>query len=214
MRACVLHTPGSPLVLEQRPVPEPGPEDVLVRVEACGVCRTDLHELDGELRCPQLPRIPGHEVVGTVVARGERAQQWEVGERVGIPWLGGTCGRCRFCLGGRENLCAQAVFTGCTRDGGYADYVTADARFCFRLAQTLRPAEAAPLLCAGLIGYRSLRLAGDAARLGLYGYGASAHLVAQVARYQGRRVFAFTRPGDAAGQAFARGLGAEWAGDS
>jgi alcohol dehydrogenase, propanol-preferring len=214
MLACVLHAPGRPLMLEERPIPAPGPEELLVRVDACGVCRTDLHVVDGELPQPRLPLVPGHEVVGTVAARGARVQGLPLGTRVGIPWLGGACGQCRFCLRGQENLCAHARYTGYQRDGGYAQYTVADARFCFPLPAGGDARELAPLLCAGLIGYRSLRLAGDAERLGLYGFGAAAHLVAQVARLQGRRVFAFTRPGDGAGQRFARELGAEWAGAS
>jgi propanol-preferring alcohol dehydrogenase len=187
---------------------------VLVRVRACAVCRTDLHVVDGELPHPKLPLVPGHEIVGTVAALGEGATGFAVGDRVGVPWLGATCGRCRYCLTGRENLCPEARFTGYQRDGGYAEYAVADARFCFPLPAAYTDTQAAPLLCAGLIGYRALTLAGDAARLGLYGFGAAAHLVAQVARHQGRRVFAFTRVGDAAGQRFASELGAAWAGAS
>jgi alcohol dehydrogenase, propanol-preferring len=214
MRAMVLEAPGRPLELRELARPEPGANDVLLRVHACGVCRTDLHILDGELSPPYLPVVPGHQVVGTVVARGERARGLEIGARVGVPWLGWTDGTCRYCLSGRENLCDAARFTGFDRDGGYAEALVADERFCFPIPEPYPDLEAAPLLCAGLIGYRSLRFAGDAERLGLYGFGASAHIVAQVARHQERRVFAFTRAGDEAAQGFARELGAEWAGDA
>ena len=214
MRAMVLEKAGEPLRLEERAVPEPAADQVLVRVKACGVCRTDLHVVDGELPDPKLPLVPGHEVVGTVAARGRDVARFEEGERVGIPWLGWTCGTCRFCAAGRENLCERAKFTGYTLDGGYADYALVDARYAFPIHGRYSDAEAAPLLCAGLIGYRSLKLAGEAERLGLYGFGAAAHIVAQVARYQGRRVFAFVRPGDAEAKAFALELGAVWAGDS
>jgi alcohol dehydrogenase, propanol-preferring len=214
MRAMVLRHPGEGLVPEDRTRPEPGPGQVLVKVAACGVCRTDLHVVDGELPDPALPVVPGHEIVGHVVRTGEGAGEFSEGARVGIPWLGWSCGTCRFCRAGRENLCEAARFTGYQLDGGYADYAVADARYCFPIHGGYSDAEAAPLLCAGLIGYRALRMAGDATRLGIYGFGAAAHIVAQVARFEGRRVFAFTRPGDTAAQAFARGLGAEWAGDS
>ena len=214
MRAMVLDRAGAPLRLEQRPVPEPGPDQVLVRVHACGVCRTDLHVVDGDLTEPKLPLVPGHEVVGTVAARGTNVERFAEGQRIGIPWLGWTCGACRFCRGGKENLCEAAKFTGYTLDGGYGDYAVVDQRYGFPIHGDYSDAEAAPLLCAGLIGYRSLRLAGEAERLGLYGFGAAAHIVAQVARHQGRRVFAFTRPGDDAAKAFARDMGAVWAGDS
>ena len=214
MRAMVLEKAGAPLRLEARAVPEPAADQVLVRVRACGVCRTDLHVVDGELPDPKLPLVPGHEVVGTVAARGRDVTRFDEGARVGIPWLGWTCGTCRFCVGGRENLCERAEFTGYTLDGGYADYALVDARYAFAIHGDYSDAEAAPLLCAGLIGYRSLKLAGAAERLGLYGFGAAAHIVAQVARYQGRRVFAFVRPGDAEAKAFALELGAVWAGDS
>jgi propanol-preferring alcohol dehydrogenase len=207
----VLESPGSPLREADLPAPEPGAGQVLVQVDACGVCRTDLHVVDGELADPKLPLVPGHQVVGRVVAGGGR---FAAGERVGIPWLGWTCGECRYCLSGRENLCDRARFTGYQLDGGYAELVAADERFCFRVPEEYDDLQAAPLLCAGLIGYRALRLAGDAERLGLYGFGASAHIVAQVARHEGRRVFAFTRAGDEEAQAFARGLGAEWAGEA
>jgi len=187
---------------------------VLVRVHACGVCRTDLHILDGELAEPKLPLVPGHQVVGSVVAAGPGAERFAVGDRVGVPWLGWTCGTCRACRAGRENLCARARFTGYHRDGGFAEYAAVDERFCIPLPDGFTAVEAAPLLCAGLIGYRALRMAGDAERLGLYGFGAAAHIVAQVARHQGRRVFALTRRDDVPAQRFARSLGAEWAGDA
>ena len=187
---------------------------MLVRVEACAVCRTDLHVVDGDLKDPKLPLVPGHEIVGRVAARGVGAERHPLDSRVGIPWLGWTCGTCRFCRRGQENLCERAGFTGYTLDGGYAGYALADERYCFPITGDYSAAEAAPLLCAGLIGYRSLRLAGDAPRLGLYGFGAAAHIVAQVAQHRGQRVFAFTRPGDSQAQAFARDLGAVWAGDS
>ena len=204
MRAMVLEAPGEPLVERELPKPEAGPGQLLVRVRACGVCRTDLHVVDGELTDPKLPLVLGHQIVA------ETAD----GRRVGIPWLGWACGECRYCLSDRENLCDSARFTGYTLDGGYAERVVADERFCLELPDAYDDAHAAPLLCAGLIGFRALRLAGEAERLGLYGFGSSAHIVAQVARWQGRRVFAFTRPGDEAAQAFARELGAEWAGAS
>lgn len=195
-------------------VPAPGPGEVLVRVAACGVCRTDLHVVDGDLDGPKPHVIPGHEVVGTVEALGAGVSTLAPGERVGVPWLGWTCGTCGYCLQGRENLCEKARFTGYTLDGGYAEYMLADARFCFRLPARYSDAEAAPLLCAGLIGYRALRAAGDARRLGIYGFGAAAHILSQVARHEGREILAFTRKGDAAAQAFARSLGAVWAGSS
>jgi alcohol dehydrogenase, propanol-preferring len=201
----VLERPGLPLRSAELPKPEAGPGELLVRVAACAVCRTDLHIADAELPHPKLPLVLGHQIVGTVV--GEK-------RRIGIPWLAWTDGECRFCRSGRENLCDRARFTGYDLDGGYAEYTIVDERFCFSLPEGYSRLEAAPLLCAGLIGYRSLRLAGDAERLGLYGFGASAHIVAQVARHEGRRVFVFTRPGDDEGQAFARELGADWAGGS
>jgi alcohol dehydrogenase, propanol-preferring len=207
----VLDRPGAALREVDLPAPEAGQGQVLVAVDACGVCRTDLHVVDGELRDPKLPLVPGHQVVGRVLEPGLRLA---AGDRVGIPWLGWTCGECRYCLSGRENLCDRARFTGYQLDGGYAELVTADERFCFPVPEEYDDLQAAPLLCAGLIGYRSLRLAGESERLGLYGFGASAHIVAQVARHEGRRVFAFTRPGDAETQAFALSLGAEWAGDA
>jgi propanol-preferring alcohol dehydrogenase len=207
----VLDSPGTPLREAELPAPERGAGQVLVAVAACGVCRTDLHVVDGELPEPKLPLVPGHQVVGRVVEPGVR---FAVGDRVGIPWLGWTCGECRYCLSGRENLCDRARFTGYQLDGGYAELVAADERYCFPVPEGFDDLQAAPLLCAGLIGYRSLRLAGDADRIGLYGFGASAHIVTQVARHEGRRVFAFTRADDDASQSFARELGAEWAGDA
>jgi alcohol dehydrogenase, propanol-preferring len=211
MRAMVLDAPGGPLRPAEAPRPEPGNGEVLLEVSACGVCRTDLHVIDGELTEPKLPLIPGHQIVARVAQEGER---FSSRDRVGVPWLGWTCGRCRYCRSGRENLCDRARFTGYQRDGGYAEYAVADERFCFPIPEGYPDVQAAPLLCAGLIGYRSLRLAGDAGRLGLYGFGAAAHIVCQVARHQGRRVFAFTRADDEAAQSFARELGAEWAGDA
>jgi propanol-preferring alcohol dehydrogenase len=214
MHAMILEAPRTPLRLADRPAPRPGPEQVLIRVHACGVCRTDLHVVDGELPDPKLPLVPGHEIVGTVAAMGERVDRFAVGDRVGVPWLGFTCGVCPYCRSGRENLCDRPLFTGYQTDGGYAEQTVADQRYVFPLPASYGDAEAAPLLCAGLIGYRSLRMAGDARRLGLYGFGAAAHLIAQVARHQGRQVFAFTRPGDQGAQQFARALGAAWAGGS
>jgi len=211
MRAMVFDAPGKPLRLADLPVPDPGPGEVLLEIDACAVCRTDLHIVDGELADPKLPLVPGHQIVGRVAGGGQR---FAAGERVGIPWLGWTDGDCRYCRSGRENLCDHARFTGYQLDGGYAEYAVADERFCFPLPESYSDVHAAPLLCAGLIGYRSLRQAGDGERLGFYGFGASAHIVAQVARHQGRRVFAFTRAGDEEGQRFARSLGAEWAGGS
>ncbi|MBX3703513.1 MAG: zinc-dependent alcohol dehydrogenase family protein [Steroidobacteraceae bacterium] len=208
-----LHAPGQPLVADERPVPQPGPGELLLKVSACGVCRTDLHVVDGELPGVRCPLVPGHEIVGRVVAIGAGARS-AVGARVGVPWLAATCGRCRWCRAGRENLCDGAVFTGYTRDGGYAEYAVANAGFCFAIPERYDDAEAAPLLCAGLIGYRAWRAAGDAVTLGLYGFGASAHLLAQLATAQGCRVFAFTRPGDTDARQFAISLGAAWAGDS
>jgi alcohol dehydrogenase, propanol-preferring len=214
VRAMVLDSPGEPLRAARAPEPEPGPQEVLIRVRACAVCRTDLHVVDGELPDPKLPLIPGHQIVGTVEEVGERVERFAPGDRVGIPWLGYTDGTCRYCRTGRENLCDDARFTGYQMDGGYAEYTVADHRFCFPLPEDYPDLQAAPLLCAGLIGYRSLRMVGDAERLGLYGFGASAHIIIQVAVHQGRRVFAFTRGGDEEGQGFARRLGAEWAGGS
>jgi propanol-preferring alcohol dehydrogenase len=214
MRAMLFHQPGQPLLLQEVPRPIAGRGQVLVKVSACAVCRTDLHVIDGELAEPKLPLIPGHEIVGRVAALGEGVEEFTVGQRVGIPWLGWTCGECDFCRAGRENLCDRARFTGYTIDGGYAEFTVADARFCFALADSYADAACAPLLCAGLIGYRSLRMAGDARRLGIYGFGAAAHIIAQVARYEGREIFAFTRSGDHTAQEFARSLGAKWAGDT
>ena len=214
MRAMVLVAHRSPLQLMDLPDPVPGPGQVRLEVDACAVCRTDLHVIDGDLTDPKLPLVPGHEIVGRIAAVGPETAGWTVGERVGVPWLGWTCGVCAFCLAGQENLCDQARFTGYHLDGGYAQVAVADARFCFRLPDELPDANAAPLLCAGLIGYRALRMAGDAERLGLFGFGAAAHIIAQVARYQGRKLYAFTRPRDDAAQDFARQLGAEWAGGS
>ncbi len=214
MNAQLLEGVRRPLRAAEIPRPEPGPGQVLLAVRACGVCRTDLHVLDGELSDPKLPLVLGHEIVGTVAALGPGSERFTPGQRLGVPWLGWTCGVCRYCHAGRENLCDRARFTGYQLDGGYAEYTVADERFCFVLPQGYGDLDAAPLLCAGLIGYRSLVAAGDAARLGLYGFGAAAHLVAQVARSQGRRIFAFTRAGDEAAQQLARALGAEWAGAS
>jgi propanol-preferring alcohol dehydrogenase len=214
MRAMVLQAPRSPLRATDLPVPAPGPGQVLIRVRACGVCRTDLHVADGELPDSKLPLVPGHEIVGTVAGRGDGATRFAVGERVGVPWLGFTCGVCRYCRSGRENLCDNARFTGYQIDGGYAEHTVADERFCFPIPGGYSDTEAAPLLCAGLIGYRSLVMAGEARSLGIYGFGAAAHIVAQVARHQGRRIYAFTRPGDEAAQRFALDLGAVWAGGS
>jgi alcohol dehydrogenase, propanol-preferring len=215
MRAMVLRAFRTELVAEDRPDPRPDAGEVCVRVSACGICRTDLHVVDGELPATRLPIVPGHEIVGTVDAVGPGVTALSIGERVGIPWLGHTCGHCPYCLGGHENLCDFPQFTGCTRDGGFATYVVADAAYCFSLdGVTLDDVAAAPLLCAGLIGWRSLRMTGDAPALGLYGFGAAAHILIQIARWQGRRVFAFTRPGDVAAQDFARSLGAVWAGSS
>jgi propanol-preferring alcohol dehydrogenase len=209
-----LAAPRTALKLVDLPTPRPGRGQLLIRIRACGVCRTDLHVVDGDLTQGKMPIIPGHEIVGSVVEKGAGVERFSIGERVGVPWLGDTCGACRYCASGRENLCDAARFTGYHLDGGYAEYTVADQRYCFAIPKEYGDAAAAPLLCAGLIGYRSLVKAGDAKRLGIYGFGAAAHIVAQVARYQGRRIFAFTRPGDADGQRFARELGAEWTGDS
>jgi len=214
MRAMVLESVGQPLRASEVPEPEPGPEEVLLHVHVCAVCRTDLHVVDGELPDPKLPLIPGHQIIGTVEKLGDLVDRFAVGDRVGVPWLGHTDGTCRYCLTGRENLCDDARFTGYQIDGGYAEYVAADHRFCFPIPEGYPDLHAAPLLCAGLIGYRALRMAGDAERLGLYGFGASAHMIAQVSAHQGRKVFAFTSPGNEAGQRFALGLGAAWAGGS
>ena len=212
MRAMVLDEPRTPLVMRERPDPVPGVGEILIAVSACGVCRTDLHVVDGELTHPRLPLVPGHEIVGRVASLGAGVSGFALGERVGVPWLGGTCGVCSFCRSGRENLCDNPVFTGYTRDGGFASHTVADARFCFPLPEAGDDAELAPWLCAGLIGWRSYRMAGEGEALGLYGFGAAAHILAQVAKSQGRRVYAFTRKGDTAAQEFARALGAVWAG--
>jgi alcohol dehydrogenase, propanol-preferring len=214
MRAMVLEAQRSPLLASEVADPRPGPGQVLVRVHTCGVCRTDLHVVDGDLADPKLPLIPGHQIVAEVIEVGEGTERFDAGARVGVPWLGWTCGECRYCRSGRENLCERARFTGYQLDGGYAELAVADERYCFPIPEGYPDLQAAPLLCAGLIGYRSLRLCGDAERLALYGFGASAHIICQVAAHQGRRVFAVTRPGDAGGQAFARELGADWAGSS
>ena len=214
MHAMVYEGEPGRLQARELPLPRPGPRQLRLRVRACGVCRTDLHLVDGELPDPRLPVIPGHEIVGIVETRGRLATRFAIGERVGVPWLGMTCGRCEWCTSGRENLCPEARFTGYQIDGGYAEFATADEAYVFALPGNYTDLQAAPLLCAGLIGYRSLKAAGEARRLGIYGFGAAAHLVAQLARHQGREVYAFTRPGDAAAQAFALRLGARWAGDS
>ncbi|MYZ48201.1 zinc-dependent alcohol dehydrogenase family protein [Propylenella binzhouense] len=214
MKAMVLERPGTPLVLRELPVPRPGPGEVLVKVLACGVCRTDLHVVDGELPDPKLPLVPGHEIVGRVAATGPGVERFKLGDRVGVPWLGRTCGECRFCRAGEENLCDRPSFTGYTLDGGYAEFAVADARFAFPLPAGYSDVEAAPLLCAGLIGHRAHRMAGEAGRIGIYGFGAAAHIMAQVARHLGQEVHAFTSPGDNAAQDFARSLGAVWAGGS
>jgi len=213
MRAMVLKAIGTPLILEERPIPEPGPGEVLLRVSACAVCRTDLHIVDGELPDILVPIVPGHEIVGRVVSCGPGVDL-PVGTRLGVPWLGYTCGCCSYCQTNQENLCDHAQFTGYQRDGGYADYVVADARYCFALPDSLDDIQAAPLLCAGLIGYRTLSMAGDAKRIGIYGFGAAAHLITQVALWQGREVYAFTRESDTAAQQFAKSLGVHWAGSS
>jgi propanol-preferring alcohol dehydrogenase len=210
----VLERPRTPLVLKEVSVPAPGPGQVLLKVHACGICRTDLHVVDGELSEPKLPIVPGHQIVGLVVGVGDGVESPRLRDRVGVPWLGWTCGECRFCRSGRENLCDRALFTGYQIDGGYADYAIADSRFCLPIPEGYPDLEAAPLLCAGLIGYRCLRAAGDAPRLGIYGFGSAGHILIQVARHRGQRVYAFTRPGDEAGQAFAKELGADWVGPS
>jgi propanol-preferring alcohol dehydrogenase len=214
MRAQVLTAAGRPLIAAEMPAPRPGPQQLLIAVHACAVCRTDLHVVDGELSDPKLPLVPGHEIIGTIVEKGESADRFGVGDRVGVPWLGWTCGVCEYCRSERENLCDRARFTGYQIDGGYAELTVADERYCFAIDERYSDVEAAPLMCAGLIGYRTLRMAGDAPLVGIYGFGAAAHIVAQVVRHQGRRLFAFTRPGDVAAQDFARSLGAEWAGGS
>lgn len=214
MRAMILYQAGQPLQLAEVSIPEPQAEQVLLKVNACGVCRTDLHIVDGELDQPQLPLILGHQIVGTVVKTGTQAQNYTLGTRVGVPWLGHTCHCCRYCLTGRENLCDRALFTGYDLNGGYAEYAVADANFCFPLADNFSNLQVAPLLCAGLIGYRSYRMTGEAERIGFYGFGAAAHILIQVAKHQGQQVYAFTRPGDTTAQQFAHHLGAVWAGSS
>jgi alcohol dehydrogenase, propanol-preferring len=215
MHAMVLQTPGSPLVYRELPVPMPKPDQVLIKVHACGVCRTDLHVVDGELPDPKLPVIPGHEIVGSVIMTGESVESFRGGDRIGIPWLGYTCGSCLYCRTGKENLCDHPEFTGYTLHGGYAEFAVADQRYCFALPENYSDTAVAPLLCAGLIGYRSYRAAGEGIeRLGIYGFGGAAHIIAQVAAHQGKKVFAFTRPGDLNAQKFALRLGATWAGDS
>jgi len=214
MRAQVLTAARRLLAAAELAAPRPGPQQLLIEVRACAVCRTDLHVVDGELPDPKLPLVPGHEIIGTVVEKGESVDRFRVGDRVGVPWLGWTCGVCEYCRSARENLCDRARFTGYQIDGGYAELTVADQRYCFAIDLRYGDIEAAPLMCAGLIGYRTLRMAGDAQLIGIYGFGAAAHIVAQVIRHQGRRLFAFTRPGDLAAQQFARSLGAEWAGGS
>ncbi|MBV8522346.1 MAG: zinc-dependent alcohol dehydrogenase family protein, partial [Acetobacteraceae bacterium] len=214
MRAMLLRQSRQPLEMAELARPDPAPHQVLIQVCACAVCRTDLHVVDGELPNPKLPLVIGHEIVGRVTEIGRDVDRFKPGDRVGVPWLGWTCGVCEYCRSGRENLCPQARFTGYEIDGGYAQYTVADARYCFPIPEAYDDEHAAPLLCAGLIGYRTLRMAGDARRLGIYGFGAAAHIVAQVARHQGRQIFAFTRPGDAAAQEFAASLGAAWVGGS
>jgi alcohol dehydrogenase, propanol-preferring len=214
VRALVVEALGQPLRLVERPLPTPGPGEVLIRVLACGVCRTDLHVIDGDLPQSRLPVVPGHEVVGEVAALGQGVTRVSIGDRVGVPWLGRSCGTCGPCLAGRENLCRTPEFTGCTRDGGFADACVADAAFCLPLPGDRDPAQVAPLLCAGLIGFRAWRMTGPASRIGLYGFGAAAHILCQVAMLSGQRVYAFTKPQDRRGQAFARSLGVEWAGGS
>jgi alcohol dehydrogenase, propanol-preferring len=214
MRAMLFEKAGEPLRSKEVPRPEAGAGQVLIRVRACAVCRTDLHIVDGELSQPKLPLIPGHEIIGSVAEKGEGVERFNVGDRVGVPWLGWTCGYCAFCLSGRENLCDRARFTGYTLDGGYADYTVADQRFCFPIPDFYSDTEAAPLMCAGLIGYRSLLKAGEGRRLGIYGLGAAAHIIAQVAKYQNREIYAFSRPGDEEAKKFALGFAAVWAGSS
>jgi propanol-preferring alcohol dehydrogenase len=214
MLAMVLEKPGEPLKPLDVPIPEPGAEQIRVKIHACGVCRTDLHIVDGELPHPNLPIIPGHEIVGIIDKLGDDVERFKIGDRVGIPWLGWTDGTCRYCRSGRENLCDNAKFTGYDINGGYAEYTVADQRYCFPIPEGYPDAQAAPLLCAGLIGYRSYRMTGDAERIGFYGFGAAAHIIAQVAVYQGKKVYAFTRSGDTEGQEFAKRLGAVWAGGS
>ncbi|RME31337.1 MAG: zinc-binding alcohol dehydrogenase family protein [Candidatus Zixiibacteriota bacterium] len=214
MKAMILKVRGRPLELTEIHVPSPAPRQVLLKVHTCGVCRTDLHVIDGDLKEPKLPLVPGHQIVGTVVKLGDGVSSFRLGQRVGVPWLGGSCGACRYCRTGRENLCDKAVYTGYQIDGGFAEYTVADERFCFPIPEGYEDLQAAPLLCAGLIGYRALRMAGEAERIGFYGFGAAAHIIAQVCRYQKREIYAFTRPGDTAAQTFARQLGAVWSGGS
>ena len=214
MRAIILERAGQPLQEVWLPMPKPQPEQVLLKVHVCGVCRTDLHIVDGELAKPKLPLVLGHQIVGTVVETGSQANKFPLGTRVGVPWLGHTCNCCRYCLAGQENLCDRALFTGYDLNGGYAEYTVADESFCFPIPENLTDLQAAPLLCAGLIGYRSYRMTEDAERIGFYGFGAAAHILIQVAKYQGKQVYAFTRSGDTQGQEFARSLGAVWAGGS
>ncbi|MDZ7772365.1 MAG: zinc-dependent alcohol dehydrogenase family protein [Balneolaceae bacterium] len=214
MKAMVLHAPGEPLRLQELPRPTPGEDELLLRVQACGVCRTDLHILDGELKEPSLPLVPGHQIVGVVEEAGAGVEGFREGDRVGVPWLGGTCGSCEYCRAGKENLCDDARFTGYDRNGGFAEYTVADHRFCFPVPESYDANQAAPLLCAGLIGYRALRMAGEGKRIGLYGYGSSAHILTQVILHQGREAYAFTRPGDKQGQLFALERGVTWAGGS
>lgn len=214
MRAMLLDKPGQPLRLADVPIPTPGPQQLLIRVSVCGICRTDLHVVDGELTQPKLPLIPGHQIVGYVEALGPEATGFRIGDRVGVPWLQGSCGHCQYCLRGQENLCDLAIYTGYQTDGGFAEYCVASADFAYHLPEGYSDLEVAPLLCAGLIGYRALRLAGSGEHVGFYGFGASAHILAQVARYQHRKIYAFTRPGDKAPQVLAQSLGAVWVGDS
>jgi propanol-preferring alcohol dehydrogenase len=215
MRAMLFEGIGEPLKLVELPIPQPGPGQVLIKIHACGICHTDLHIIDGELGEPKLPLVLGHQIVGTVVQGGKGAKRYQPGERVGVPWLGGTDGTCRYCERGQENLCDHPVYTGYNINGGFAEYTTADERFCFSIPPSYTDTEAAPLLCAGLIGYRTYRMAGeDVKTLGIYGFGAAAHIIAQVAKYDGKRVYAFTRPGDIAAQQFALRQGADWAGNS
>ena len=214
MKAMRLHEQGKPLILEECPVPEPGPQDVLIKISACAVCRTDVHVCDGDLKQPKLSLIPGHEIVGIVTACGDKVNNVNVGDRVGVPWLGYTCGECEYCQSGRENLCDNARFTGYNIDGGYAEYAVAHQHFVFPLNNAMNDIEIAPLLCAGLIGYRSYQMAGSAKRLGIYGFGAAAHIITQIAIQQKREVYAFTRNGDSDAQAFAKRLGAVWVGNS
>jgi len=214
MKAMVFKTPGQPLELHDIPVPQPTTGQILIKIHACAVCRTDLHVVDGDLKSPKLPLVPGHEVIGTVMKLGATVTGFKIGERVGVPWLGSTCGSCHFCLTDQENLCEHAGFTGYTLDGGFADYMAADHQYCFPVPASFSDIEAAPLMCAGLIGYRAFRMVGSAKRIGLYGYGAAAHIITQVANYQGREIFAFTKDDDWKAQEFAKSLGAVWAGSS